>query len=321
MINQLRDRISDVAAAQLAVPEIMDRAFSTSQEGVSLPDDVSRPNDVSEEHVSVGDQHTTAWLHVPEDFIAGDGCAVVAHGRGKGPFEALPVIIARKRAGMATLAITLADHEGGPETESGIPMYGTDGSPVVRAGIDYAKEHISGTIDLVGISMGMSEELGAALALDEEELEAIRSITGIAGVYDIKSNIHAQTILGLKQRLGRKNAVLDPNATDPVARAGRRIGESATKQIGAALNFNWDSANYLKRTADGELVGIPKLVISSEDDDVAPHRHSVLFASNDPSNTDFIAFNGYGHVKQWNSAPGPFIDKMATYYERLRANS
>ena len=229
-----------------------------------------------------------AWV-VP----AGDGSrwAVLVHGRSSVRQEALRAVPSLLAAGRTVL---LPAYRGdGEAPDGGAARYAvTDAEWVdVESAILHALDAGASEVVLVGWSSGASIVLATALRSRVREV--------IAGVV-----LDSPVLDGSRALLARGAGVPEPVARGALSLLTSRWG----RLVGAdGLDVRPDA------TADPAELGVPVLVLQSEDDGVAPPEVAHRFAAARPDLVRLVPFTGARHTRLWNLDPDRWEGAVAAW--------
>ncbi|MDQ4212724.1 alpha/beta hydrolase family protein [Microbacterium sp. ASV81] len=233
-----------------------------------------------------------AWL-----FPAASTTWVIqVHGRGATRAECLRAVPVLHAAGLPVLVVSYRNDGEGPRTRAGSYGLGTTEWRDVDEAIGYALRHGAERILLMGWSMG------GAIAL--QTLVSSAHDDRIAGVILDSPVVDWRTVLRAQARELRLPDPLPQLAMDA-------LGQPWTARLsGSDHTISFDDLDMVARSSE---LGVPILLLHSDDDGFVPSVASHALAKARPDLVTMPVFTGARHTKLWNYDQNRWTDAITDW--------
>lgn len=219
-----------------------------------------------------------AWL-----FPGGDTWVIAVHGRGTTRAETLRAVPVFAGLGYSTLVVSYRNDTEAPRSSSGSYGLGSTEWRDVDAALGYARRHGAKQILLMGWSMG------GAIVMQTLLQSAHKSL--IAGVILESPVIDWREVLTHQAHLNNV-----PGAIGNLAIATLNTPWGA-RIVGAESKIPFDEMNMVARA---DALGVPTLILHSDDDGYVPSDASRALAKARPDIVTLVPFEVARHTKLWN---------------------
>lgn len=241
----------------------------------------------------VGDM--PAWF-IPAIHGDSDAIAIVIHGHGGQRAQALRMLPALMRSGVASLFVTFRNAYGAPRVGKGYHTLGDEEADDAIAALHWAKERGFKRAVLYGFSMGGNIAL---CALQRAEHHPI-PVTGVlldCPALDWRDVIQSNGIrYGLPKFLARHVGKFTELIV--TRRSGQDFG--AVDQLAAAPKFN-----------------VPMLLWHGTRDRTIPVRQSDKLAQLRPDLIEYHRVEGAKHIRCWNLDPKGYDEALERFIEKV----
>ncbi|MFN3706983.1 alpha/beta hydrolase family protein [Microcella sp.] len=239
-----------------------------------------------------------AWLVAPPR--PSTRWIIQVHGRGVTRAEGLRVVPTARDGGWMTLLISYRNDGDAPSSPDGRYGLGDDEWRDVAAAIRFARDRGAEQIVLMGWSMGGATVLQTVLRASEARF--------VDGVILESAAVDWRAVLARQaQRRGLPRAIQ--------TLATRVLTEPwGVRLTGRAAPIDLDRLDATTRAAE---LGVPLLVLHSDDDPDVPIEPILRLVSAAPGDVHLERFTVAGHTRLWNYDPRRFERAIATWLSRL----
>lgn len=239
-----------------------------------------------------------AWL-IPSTG-AGHRWIIQVHGRGVTRAEGLRVVPTARDAGWTSLLISYRNDGDAPASPDGRYGLGDDEWRDVAAAIRFARERGAQQIVLMGWSMGGATVLQTVLRASEAK--------DVNGVILESAAVDWRAVLARQaQRRGLPRALQVLAMLVLTEPWGVRL-------TGRAAPIDLDRLDATTRAAE---LGVPLLVLQSDDDPDVPIEPVLRLIAAAPGDVQLERFTVAGHTRLWNFDPRRFERAITTWLSRL----
>lgn len=239
-----------------------------------------------------------AWLVAPPR--PSTRWIIQVHGRGVTRAEGLRVVPTARDGGWMTLLISYRNDGDAPSSPDGRYGLGDDEWRDVAAAIRFARDRGAEQIVLMGWSMGGATVLQTVLRASEARF--------VDGVILESAAVDWRAVLARQaQRRGLPRAIQ--------TLATRVLTEPwGVRLTGRAAPIDLDRLDATTRAAE---LGVPLLVLHSDDDPDVPIEPILRLVAAAPGDVHLERFTVAGHTRLWNYDPRRFERAIATWLSRL----
>lgn len=239
-----------------------------------------------------------AWLVAPPR--PSTRWIIQVHGRGVTRAEGLRVVPTARDGGWMTLLISYRNDGDAPSSPDGRYGLGDDEWRDVAAAIRFARDRGAEQIVLMGWSMGGATVLQTVLRASEARF--------VDGVILESAAVDWRAVLARQaQRRGLPRAIQ--------TLATRVLTEPwGVRLTGRAAPIDLDRLDATTRAAE---LGVPLLVLHSDDDPDVPIEPILRLVAAAPGDVHLERFTVAGHTRLWNYDPQRFERAIATWLSRL----
>ena len=243
-----------------------------------------------------------AWLVPAPAGATGDGTRwiIQVHGRGVTRAEGLRVVPTAREAGWTSLLISYRNDGDAPASPDGRYGLGDDEWRDVASAIRFARERGARQIVLMGWSMGGATVLQTVLRAPEA--------SHVDGVILESAAVDWRAVLERQAQRRRLPRAIRALATRVLTEAwGVRL-------TGRAAPIDLDRLDATARAAE---LGVPLLVLHSDDDPDVPIEPILRLVAAAPGDVHLERFTVAGHTRLWNYDPRRFERAINSWLGRL----
>ncbi|GGL88764.1 alpha/beta hydrolase [Deinococcus aerolatus] len=250
--------------------------------------------EVTSVHTDVGDM--PAW-HIPSVSGKKDAIAIVIHGHGGQRAQALRMLPALRRAGVASLFVTFRNAHGAPRVGRGYLSLGDKEAEDVIAALDWAKASGYGRAMLYGFSMGGNVALSVLRPRHQPYPIPVAGVALDCPALDWRDTIRANG-----QRYGIPGFMARQIGRFVQYLVTRRSGQDfdVVDQLAAAPKFN-----------------LPILLWHGTRDATIPIRQSDALAAARPDLVEYHRVEGAKHIRCWNIDPEKYDAELEAFIARV----